>query len=76
MEKYEVINLDTDESHGLYETLEEARGAVRYDKLRAYSIWLLIDGDLDCRLENCDPYDGDDDRVKQGLGMRNASEDC
>lgn len=67
---YTVINLDTDEEHGQFETLAEARGCVRFDRLKAYSIWA---GSV--RVENCDPYTGDDDRVKQGLGLRNASED-
>lgn len=66
---YEVIDLTTDESHGEYPTLEQARGCVRFDKLRAYSIW---HGNV--RVECCDPYDGDDYRVKQALGEPNASE--
>jgi hypothetical protein len=66
---YEVINLDTDESHGEYDSLEQARGCVRFDRLRAYQIW---SGNL--RVENCEPYDGDDDRAAQGLGQFNASE--
>lgn len=74
--QYEVIDLDQDESHGVFETLEEARGCVRYDRLRAYSVWTVIDGEREVRLDHCDPYDGDDDRVKQGLGMPNASERC
>lgn len=66
---YEVINLDTDESRGEFDTLDEARGCVRYDRLRAYAIW-----HDNVRVECCDPYDGDDDRVKQALGLPNASE--
>jgi hypothetical protein len=66
---YTVINLDTDESHGDFETLSEARGCVRYDRLRAYAIW-----HKNVRVECCEPYDGDDDRAKQGLGIPNASE--
>jgi hypothetical protein len=66
---YEVINLDTDKSHGTYPTLCQARGCVRFDKLRAWSIW---NGDV--RIECCEPYDGDDDRARQGLGLPNASE--
>jgi hypothetical protein len=66
---YEVINLTTEESHGEFETLDEARGAVRYDRLHAYSIWC---GNV--RVEACEPYEGGDDRVKQGLGQHNASE--
>lgn len=60
---FEVINLSTDESHGEYETLEQARGCVRFDRLRAYSIW-----SNNIRVECCEPYDGSDDRAKQGLG--------
>lgn len=67
--QYEVINLDTNETQGHFETLEEARGCVRYNRLRAYSIW-----HNNVRVECCDPYDGDDDRVKQALGQPNASE--
>lgn len=74
MTTFEVVNLDTDESHGIYETLAEARGAVRYDRLRAFEIRRLVDGDFAARMDHCEPYDGDDDRVKQGLGMPNASE--
>ena len=62
--KYEVINLDTDESHGEFDSLSEARGCVIYDQLRAYQIW---HGDL--RVENCEPYDGNDDRVRQAVGQ-------
>jgi hypothetical protein len=66
---YEVINLDTDESHGEFPSLEQARGCVKFDKLRAYAIW-----NNNVRVECCEPYDGDDDRVKQALGEPNASE--
>lgn len=66
---YRVVNLDTDESHGTYNTLAQARGCVRYDKLTAYAIWR---GDI--RIECCEPYSGNDDRALQGLGMANASE--
>ena len=66
---YEVFDLDSDEQHGSYATLDEARAAVRYDRLKAYSIWRD-----NVRVENCDPYDGDDDRVKIGLGQKCASD--
>lgn len=68
---YEVfdLNSDCDEQHGSYRTLDEARAAVRYDRLKAYAIWRD-----NVRVECCDPYDGDDDRVKQALGLPNASE--
>lgn len=70
MFSYEVINHETDESHGKYETLDEARGAVRYDRLKSWSLWSLdADGDLHHRIEQCVPYSGDDDRAKQGLGQ-------
>jgi len=67
---YEVINLMTDESHGTYATLDEARGCVAYDRLRAYSIWCR---DTIC-VERCEPYRGTDDRALQGMGLPNASE--
>jgi hypothetical protein len=67
--EYVVIDLDTDESQGGFETLGEARGCVLYNRLRAYSIW-----HNDVRVECCDPYEGDDDRIKQALGLPNASE--
>jgi hypothetical protein len=66
---YEVIDLDTDEQHGSYATLDEARAAVRYDRLKAYAIWRD-----NVRVECCEPYEGDDDRVKQALGLPNESE--
>ena len=62
---YEVIDLATDEQHGSYATLDEARAAVRYDRLKAYAIWRD-----NVRVECCDPYDGDDDRMKQAMGNR------
>lgn len=65
---YEVFDLNTDESHGSYRTLDEARGAVRYDRLKAYDIWRN-----NVRVECCDPYEGDDDRVKLALGQSCAS---
>ena len=48
---YELINPNTNESHGVYETLEEAQGAVKYDRLLSYSIWfedVLVEC-LDCQ---------------------------
>jgi hypothetical protein len=68
---YEVFDLssDSDDQHGSYRTLDEARAAVRYDRLKAYSIWRD-----NVRVENCDPYEGDDDRVKIALGQECASD--
>ncbi len=65
---YEVINLDTDESHGVYETLCEARGCVRFDSLRAYQIWQGeedADGDFagNIRVESCEPYEPDPENI-------------
>lgn len=53
---FEVIDLLEDESHGEFETLEQARGCVRFDRLRHYAIW-----HDNVRVECCDPYTGDDD---------------
>lgn len=60
---YMVINLRTDESHGEFDTVSEARGCVRYDKLTNWAIW---HGNL--RVEACDPPDTKDERVLQGTG--------
>ena len=69
-EKYRVVDLDDDEDHGgVFDTLAEARNCVRRDKLRAYAIW-----HKNVRVEHCDPYEGDDNRVKQALGMPCASD--
>lgn len=75
---YEVINLDTDETHGVYPTIEEARGCVRFDRLRAYQIWRgEVDEEGDfvgrVRVENCEPYDGDDERAAQSVGLKLGS---
>lgn len=61
---YKVVDLETDESHGRYESLDEARGCVLFDRLERWAIW----HDRLGRVEWCDPYDGDDDRVRQALG--------
>ena len=66
---FEVIDLDTDESQGKFDTRDEARACVRFNRLRAYAIW-----DGNTRVECCDPYTGDDDRIKQALGQPNTSE--
>jgi hypothetical protein len=60
---YQVIDLDSEEDRGTYETIAEARGCVAYDRLKAYAIW-----HNGVRIEHCDPYAGDDARAKQGLG--------
>ena len=66
---YEVIDLETGDSHGLYDCLGEARGCVRYDRLTAYQIWR---GNV--RVEECDPYLGDDDWVREALGEANPED--
>lgn len=71
--KYELIDLDTDEPMGEFETVPEARKEIRRSKLRAYAIY-RIDDRGSVRVEQCDPYEGDDDRVKQALGQSNESE--
>lgn len=48
---FELIDLNTDETHGSFETLMEARGAVRFDRLTAYEIWRN-----DVRVESCTGY--------------------
>lgn len=36
---YELIDTDTEEDHGSYATLDEARAAAKYDRIRYYAIW-------------------------------------
>lgn len=36
---FELIDLENDFSNGTFETLSEARGAVRFDRLTSYEIW-------------------------------------
>jgi hypothetical protein len=77
-DKYEVVDLTTDESAGTFAKLSDARGFIRLAKLSAYQIWRGyvskgIYGEdrefvAEHRIECCDPYDGDDDRVRRALG--------
>lgn len=39
---FELVELDTTESHGEYETLSEACGAALYDRLKAFEIWNVV----------------------------------
>lgn len=77
--KYEVINIDTDESHGYYDTVEEARGCVRFDKItdRHQIDRVDNDGNHISQIQYCEDYlykNETDDRVLQGLGLPNWSE--
>ena len=36
---YRVINVETGESHGDYDTPEEARGCVAFDHIKVWEIW-------------------------------------
>ncbi len=44
MKRYEVISYDEGCSHGVYDTLDEAKGCVAYDRLRHYQIWTYVGG--------------------------------
>lgn len=40
--RYEVVDLEaprSTQSHGWYDSIEEARGCVAYDRLRSWQIW-------------------------------------
>lgn len=56
---YEVINLETEESHGIYDSLDEARGCVQFDGLQSYQIWRgrMDDGEFcgELPVETCEP---------------------
>lgn len=36
---YQVWNTETETSHGVYRTLDEARGCVAFDRLQSWIIW-------------------------------------
>ncbi len=36
---YRVINVETGEKHGVFDTLDEARGCVEFDHLTDWEIW-------------------------------------
>lgn len=70
---YELIDLQTDEPMGEFETVPDARRQIRRSKLTHYAIYRNDDrGSV--LVEKCDPYEGDDDRVKIALGQSCASE--
>jgi hypothetical protein len=78
-DQYQVIDRSDDTDHGVYVTLAEARGCVKFDRLTAYAIWRgyhAADDDFVPveRVECCEPYEGGDDRAAQGLGQFNLSE--
>jgi hypothetical protein len=64
---YEVIDLDTDESRGTYQTLSEARYCVRSARIAAYEIWRVYFDEAQDeptrshRVEHCQA--GDDERM-------------
>jgi hypothetical protein len=68
---YEVINLITDEA-AQYDTLDEARGAVAFDRIiNNYEIWRTNGDDICVRVQACDAFrymNSADARVRQGMG--------
>lgn len=38
-DRYQVINVETGESHGFFETVERARGCIEFDKISDWEIW-------------------------------------
>jgi hypothetical protein len=73
---YQVLNLETGESQGEFNTLNEARSAVLFDRLTRYEIWQVkVEGNAICgerRVEYCDPYAGKVNRVRN---VRDATTD-
>jgi len=52
---YHVIDYATSRTHGEYATLDEARAAVRYDRIQAYTIWFFTTAGDGVEVETCDP---------------------
>ena len=69
---YQVLNLETGESQGEFDTLNEARSAVLFDRLTRYEIWQVkVENNTICgerRVEFCDPYAGKVNRVRDTRG--------
>lgn len=77
--KFEVHNVKTDEPHGSFDTLDEARGCVAYDRIQNCHEIHKVDlaGNLLRVVQWCTDYlheNETDDRVLQGLGLPNYSE--
>ena len=64
MTTYEVINCESGKSHGEFETLDEARGCVLFDRLFSYMIMFGNECVVDC---DQGPI-SDDPRVRQAMG--------
>jgi len=66
---YELHELDEPifDAPWVFATQAEARRFARKNGIEAYSIW-TEDERGPIRVEICDPYTGDDDRVRQALG--------
>ncbi len=43
MAHYKVINVETGKNHGIYSSIEQARGCVSFDKLNDWEIWDAAD---------------------------------
>jgi hypothetical protein len=54
---YEVINLRNHKSHGKFDTLDEAKGCVLYDRLAAWEIWAVGPMFINTVVAYCDPAD-------------------
>ena len=69
---YQVLNLETGKSQGEFETLNEARSAVLFDRLTRYEIWQVkVEGNAirgERRVELCDPYEGKVNRARDARG--------
>lgn len=67
MNRYQVIDLVEDEVRGDFDTLQDAQRCAR--TIPAYAIWRRGDGPS-VRVEHCDvEYSGNDDRVRQAMGL-------
>jgi hypothetical protein len=76
-DRFEVTNTDTGESHGTYPTLEQARGCVRFDKLRVYSIWQghVEDGEFVADHRREEACDGDPENIYGLASIRQSIEE-
>ena len=54
---YKVINVETGESHGEYETLDRAQRCVIFDALHDWEIWDSLGNCIAHRIPGTTPYE-------------------
>lgn len=72
MAGYQVIDNVTGEDHGIWETLERARGCIEFDRLKYYDIW---HGDELIEYHDEPPPNTDPENIYGSASMRQSIEE-